>query len=156
MGREVSGALGDVPELEKPYEADDEVPDAGHDVGAVALPYLASVFIEGNIPYPVEPVLYFPMPPVDGKNTFGRIFNACDTVGHVMAMLPAFHKKGGPFYPEDCLPIREVDIPLKLFACPYLSCLYPAVRFICIGMIRGGKPPSGGLRCRCGGFPDCP
>ena len=156
MGREVSGALGNVTELEKPYQTDDEIPDAGHDVGAVAFPYLASVFIESHIPYPVEPVLYFPMTPVDGKDAFCRILDARNAVGHVAAMLPAFHKQGGPFYSKDCLPVGEVDVSLKFVACPYPSCLYPAVRFICIGMIRGGMPPYGGPRCLCGGFLDYP
>lgn len=112
MGREVSGALGNVSELEKPHQTDDEVSDAGHDVGAVAFSYLAAVFVESHIPYPVEPVLDFPMTPVDGKNAFGRILDARNTIDHVAAMLPAFYEQGGPFYSKDCLPVGEVDVSL--------------------------------------------
>jgi hypothetical protein len=156
MRGEVSGALWDIAELKKPYEAYRKIPDAGHNMGAIAFPYLAAVFVEGNISYPVKSVLYLPMASVYGEDTFGRVLDAGHAAGYVMTILPAFKKQSGPLYPEDRLPAGKVDVSLKFVADPNLARLYSPVCFVCIHVIRGETPPYGGSRCRPGGSAGCP
>jgi hypothetical protein len=104
----------------------------------------------------VESVLDLPMSSVQGKDTFRHILDARDAVDHFMAGFAAFGKEGGPFYPKDRLPVREVYVPLKFVAGPYRAGLDPPVRLVGSGVIRGERPPCGGSRCRPEGFPDCP
>lgn len=153
MCGEVSETLRDVAELEKPYEADDEIPDARHEVSALAR--LMTVLVEGNVPYPVQSVLDLPMAPVEGEDALGIVFQARDPVSCFRAAFPALREESGTFYPEDGLSVREVDISLKFVARPYLSRLYPSMPFVGVCMIRGETPPYGGLRCLAGGFRDC-
>jgi len=142
MGCKISEPLGYVAELEKPYEIDDEVPDAGHGAGALARAYLTAVLIEGDIPYPVQLILYLPVSSVEVKDTFRRIRNARNPVGHLLARRPALDAAGVTFYLEDA--VWEIVIPLQFRARPDLACLEPSVHLADRGMLRGEKPPSGG------------
>ena len=156
MGRKISEPLGDVAKLKEPYEIDDEIPDAGHDAGTVARAYLAAVLIEGDIPYPVQLVLNFPVTPVEIKDTFRGSLNTRYAVGHLFAAFSAFDRAGVPLYLEDGLTVGKVDVALKLLARPDLAGLEPPVHLVDRGMLRGEKPPSGGPRCRPSGLPGCP
>src|SRR3990172_3500392 len=84
--------FSDIPLTCQPKEADSDVPQGGHDLGRCPSAYLASVFIEGHIPYPVEPVLYAPVASPKLQKTLGRCFclgKAGDRVGHLPALLPS-------------------------------------------------------------------
>jgi hypothetical protein len=72
MGGEVSETLRDVAKFEESYDADDKIPYARHDVGALS--HLAAVFVEGDVPYPVQPILDLPVASVEGEDILRRIF----------------------------------------------------------------------------------
>ena len=88
MRGEVSETLRDIAEFEKPYETDDEIPYARHQVGALAR--LMAVFVEGDVPYPVQSVLDLPMAPVEGKDPLRIVFKARNPVSCFRAAFPAF------------------------------------------------------------------
>jgi hypothetical protein len=53
------------------------------------------------------------------------------------------------FDPHDLLVMGELNISLELAAGPDSSGFDPAMSFVYRFMLRGGKPPYGGFRCRC-------
>lgn len=78
MRGEVSETLRDVAKFEKPYETDDEIPYARHEVGPLS--HLTAVFVKGDVPYPVQSVLDLPMTPVEGKDPLRIVFKARNPV----------------------------------------------------------------------------
>jgi hypothetical protein len=127
---EIPDTLGDVAELETPYEVNDEVPDAGHEVGAIAFSYLTAVLVEGDVPYPVKPVLDLPVGSVEGKDAVRSIFQACNAVNRFMTGFAAFDKKSSAFYPEDGPSIREIGVSIKFVTRPYLSRFDPSMGLV--------------------------
>jgi hypothetical protein len=64
MERNIPDAGGNVCKTEKSGYADRTVPEARHDTGAIPYSYPGAIFIIGDIPYPVKPILDVPVPPV--------------------------------------------------------------------------------------------
>jgi hypothetical protein len=67
----VPEGAGDAGVAGQAQDADDQVPDRGHDVGAGAGAYLGQVLAEGDVADPVQLVLYFPVP-ADPFRELGR------------------------------------------------------------------------------------
>lgn len=63
--------MGDILSTSHAKEADGEIAQGGHDLGASKLADLATIFIEGDITDPVESVFNGPMAAVEGEDAGG-------------------------------------------------------------------------------------
>ena len=126
----MSEPRGSVAELEQPCEADDGIPAAGRDAGAIALCVSGSgPRRRSEPPHPVEPVLYLPAASAEGKDAFRGILNA----RHPARRFPPLMKKVRRFGREDRPAVREAGISLEILARPYLSVsrAFPCTLSVC-------------------------
>jgi len=140
-------------------QADREVAEAGHRLGAGSFADLGPVLVESDVAHPVDLVLDAPVPAVESQEAFrgspvrGK---AGDSEDCLVAELAAIEALDDTFDAEDLAGMGELDVPGEVNARPDPALLDPAVPLVGRGPL-GGKGPIGpSLRCPAAAWVGCP
>jgi len=130
-----------------PDEADGQITETGHDLGAVALADLAAVFVEGDVADIMDFVFDGPVP-ANVLEEQGRAVEFCgeaaDSIRDFVFRIVAAKVGGVALNAEDRLSVRHVHIVGEQIGRGKRSGLNPAVGFADRGLalLRGKKRPS--------------
>ena len=135
-------------------ERDGEIAEGRHHLRPGAAPDLGAVFVEGDIPHPVQAVLDGPVGADEGEEP-GRRGLGRREAGHPVDGLAAGRARreegGGPAEAEDLADVGKGEVAVQRGAAPDRPGLQAAVGLLSGRGLRGEKRPAGGRRCRRGG-----
>ncbi len=150
LPRAPPGGLGDGISAGQPQHADGQVSKGRHHPRSVALPDLAPVFVEGDVPDPVValhgPV--FPREPQERPRVrFLRTSSARQPVNDLFPQKASIQLRGLPLETKDDLRVGELEVAGKLVTQLNLADLDPPVAFVDGLGLREKKIPSPESRC---------
>jgi len=151
--------LGNVWAVVKPKYPNHQIPQCCHYARSRFCAYLTEVLLKRDIPHIVKSVFDAPLPPIQLQQSFRRRFLRGQT-GNAISRFASLI-----FTPKICcdavdthdlLMEREVDVAFEVRAAANLSGFDTSMPFIYCFMLRGEKPPIGGIRYRFSMFVGCP
>lgn len=155
-----AGCLGDVTGAGQSEHADRHVAEGRHDPRAILAPDLASVFVEGHVAYPMQPVLDRPVTPHQPQKLLrclpARTSVACEAVDDFCSRGASVEFRDVTFQAEDDLGVGEVEVPLQVFTQPDPAGLDSAVSLVVGTRLREKKSPTPPPRCRRATWVGCP
>ncbi len=132
-------------------QPDGQVAQGSHGLGPGSFSNLGAIFVEGDIPYPVQAILDPPVAPVESEKPAGRSLRRTQaryTEDHLVAHGGAVELRGDSFDPKDLLGVREVQVARELSTRPQSAHLHPTVPLVDRRLLRGEKPRAAAVRYR--------
>ena len=150
---------GDERRPRQPQKRDGKVAERGHHLGSRPPADLGAVFVEGDVPHPVEAVLDRPVGADEGEEASrGRLGRRqAGHPVHGLAVRRARRELGdGAVQTEDLADVGEVKVGVEGRAGPEVADLQPAVALLRRRGLRGEKRPAGARQCRRGAWAGSP
>ena len=142
-----------------PQERDGQITERGHHLRPGPPADLGAVFIEGDVPHPVEAVLDRPVG-ADEREEPGRGRLGGRQAGHAVdGLAPRRARRAlrdGAGQAEDLADVGEVKVGVEGRAAPEVADLQAAVALLRRRGRRGEKRPAGGRQCRRGAWAGSP
>jgi len=150
---------GDERRPREPQERDGQVAERGHHLGPRPPADLGAIFIEGDVPHPVEAVLDRPVG-ADEREEPGRRGLGRGEAGHPvhgLAVRRARRALGdGAMQTEDLADVGKGEVGVEGRATPEVADLQPTVALLRRRGRRGEKRPAEGWQCRRGAWAGSP
>lgn len=144
---------GDVFHIRETKQTHHYVAQGRHHLWCAVLANLGAVFVKRAVTHVMNPVLDRPMPTIKPQDIFRRCLlhtQAGDTERYLLGRLAtrqhvAMKVRGRSFDTNHLLNVRKTHVVVEFRTGPDFSCFDPAMALIHGGVLRGEKPPSGGL-----------